>query len=173
MGYKNTNSIGVRYIIFWPVKINLFLILLQDIISGLNNLRPNSHGLTILPFLSGISFKSAYNLFNYTLQFIIGERAPGWCENATCTISGITSSTTPLDILQASLEAVALRLYAIFTLLGTKLYSKKHFIYLIFMYFAGSHVASNAVVVASGTGLTSSRSWRQIIGIHIAFPTSI
>ncbi len=51
----------------------------------------DSHGLTCLP------------LFN-------GERSPGWNSNATATVHGIRFSTTPTDVFQAALEAVALRL---------------------------------------------------------------
>ncbi|CAK4093588.1 unnamed protein product [Aphanomyces euteiches] len=91
----------------------------------LESMEPNSHGLTFLPFLSG-------------------ERAPGWHQEATCTISGITTSTTPVDILRASLESVALRLGAIYALFG-------------------EYVSSDAIVVASGTALSSSSLWRQII----------
>ncbi len=51
----------------------------------------DSHGLTILP------------LFN-------GERSPGWNSTATATVHGLRFSTTPTDVFQAALEAVALRL---------------------------------------------------------------
>ncbi len=51
---------------------------------------PDSHGLTVLPFLAG-------------------ERSPGWAGNVQATIHGLTLATTPLAILRASLEAVAYR----------------------------------------------------------------
>jgi gluconokinase len=51
---------------------------------------PDSHGLTILPFLAG-------------------ERSPDWAGNVQATIHGLTITTTPLEILRASLEAVAYR----------------------------------------------------------------
>jgi gluconokinase len=50
-----------------------------------------SHGLTILPLFAG-------------------ERSPYWAENATATLHGITFTTTPLDILQALMQSVAIRL---------------------------------------------------------------
>ncbi len=53
--------------------------------------KPNSHGLTFLPLLAG-------------------ERSPGWAAHATGSIVGLRLSTTPVDILQAALEGVALRL---------------------------------------------------------------
>jgi gluconokinase len=68
---------------------------------NLKKVRPNQHGLAILPFLSG-------------------ERAPGWLENATCAITGINKWTTPVEVLHAALESVALRISLVFSLLGTK-----------------------------------------------------
>jgi len=44
------------------------------------------------------------------LPFWTAERAPSWDENASGTITGITSSTTALDLLQAINEAFYLRL---------------------------------------------------------------
>ena len=51
---------------------------------------PDSHGLTVLPLLSG-------------------ERGPGWSDAAGATIGGLTPATEPLHLLRAGLEAVALR----------------------------------------------------------------
>ena len=51
---------------------------------------PDSHGLTLLPLLSG-------------------ERGPGWSDRAGAAIEGLTSPPPPLDLLRAGLEAVALR----------------------------------------------------------------
>ena len=51
---------------------------------------PDSHGLTLLPLLSG-------------------ERGPGWSDRAGAAIEGLTIATTALDLLRAGLEAVALR----------------------------------------------------------------
>jgi gluconokinase len=56
----------------------------------LATLAPDSHGLTILPFFAG-------------------ERSPDWAGNIQATIHGLTLATTPLEILRASLEAVAYR----------------------------------------------------------------
>lgn len=55
---------------------------------------PDAHGLTFLPLLAG-------------------ERSPGWSAYATGSVIGLRLSTTPLDVLQAALEGVALRLAAI------------------------------------------------------------
>jgi len=58
--------------------------------AALAAMAPDGHGLTVLPFLAG-------------------ERSPGWAGNVKATIHGLTTSTTPLEILRASLEAVAYR----------------------------------------------------------------
>jgi gluconokinase len=58
--------------------------------TALAELPPDGHGLTILPFVAG-------------------ERSPGWAGNIPATIHGITLATTPIQIVQASLEAIAYR----------------------------------------------------------------
>lgn len=57
--------------------------------------RPDSHGLTFLPFLAG-------------------ERSTGYHEAATGAILGLKSSTDTIDIVQAALESVAYRFAEIF-----------------------------------------------------------
>lgn len=64
----------------------------------LAGLAPDSHGLTVLPFLAG-------------------ERSPGWQPKARATIAGMSLHTRPLDILRASLESVAYRFAKIAQLL--------------------------------------------------------
>lgn len=54
------------------------------------DLKPDGHGLTLLPFLAG-------------------ERAPGWQGRARAAIQGICLATTPLEIVRAGMEAVAYR----------------------------------------------------------------
>lgn len=61
---------------------------------ALARLEPDAHGLTVLPFWGG-------------------ERSTGWAADATGAIVGLRLATTPLEILRAALEAVALRLAAI------------------------------------------------------------
>jgi gluconokinase len=58
--------------------------------SLLAQMQPDSHGLTVLPFL-------------------LGERSPEWADHARGAIVGLTLQTTPLQILRACLEAVACR----------------------------------------------------------------
>ena len=84
--------------------------------------RPDAHGLTVLPLLAG-------------------ERSPGWQPNAAGTIHGIRRGTDRLDILQAGLEAVAVRLSLIFDMLKDE----------------------SAVVMAGGGALQSSVAWAQMI----------
>lgn len=64
--------------------------------------RPSpDHGLTVLPHL-------------------LAERAPSWCEHIPGGIIGITQATSPLDILQASTEAVYHRMAQIADLIPVK-----------------------------------------------------
>src|SRR5882724_9432098 len=53
-------------------------------------MEPDSHGLTLLPFLAG-------------------ERAPGWNPIAEAVIMGMTLDTAPEQLVRAGLEAVAYR----------------------------------------------------------------
>ena len=62
----------------------------EELESALQSLSPDSHGLTVLPFLAG-------------------ERSPGWSTSAAAAIEGLKVSTTPLQILHAFLEAIAFR----------------------------------------------------------------
>ncbi len=58
-------------------------------------MRPDAHGLTVLPFFAG-------------------ERSPGWRGRAKATIHGMTFATSPRDILRAGMESVTLRLGLVF-----------------------------------------------------------
>ena len=60
----------------------------QELDKKLFESKPNSHGLTSLPFLTG-------------------ERSPGWAVYARATISGIRIDTTGIDILQALIESMS------------------------------------------------------------------
>ena len=70
-----------------------------DMERALAEIPPDSHGLTILPFLAG-------------------ERSPGWAGDARGAIHGLTLNTEPLHIVRAGLEAVALRLSLVYSHLG-------------------------------------------------------
>ncbi len=88
----------------------------------LANRAPDGHGLTALPLLAG-------------------ERAPGWRADASGTIHGLGRHTSRLDILQAHLEAVALRLSLIYDQLET----------------------DGAAVMAGGGALQSSPAWARML----------
>jgi gluconokinase len=62
------------------------------------SVEPNSHGLTVLPFIRG-------------------ERSPGWASDATATWHGVTASTTAAHMARAALEAVTYRFVLISRLL--------------------------------------------------------
>ena len=64
----------------------------------LADLAPDSHGLTLLPFLAG-------------------ERSPGWQSKARAAVTGLSLHTRPIEILRASLESVAYRFAEIARLL--------------------------------------------------------
>ncbi|MBC8233340.1 gluconokinase [bacterium] len=66
--------------------------------SDLAAMQPDTHTLTVLPFLAG-------------------ERSPGWAGHAKATIHGLTLANTPMDILRAGLEAVSYRVGLTFDLL--------------------------------------------------------
>ncbi len=89
---------------------------------------PDGHGLTFLPLLAG-------------------ERSPGWAADATATIHGLRLSTDAVDILQAALEGVALRLALISEQLG-----------------------GDQPVVAGGGALDASPAWAQMIADALARP---
>ncbi len=108
---------------------NVYQWLMQDLLgetdaltAALAERQADCHGLTVLPLLAG-------------------ERSPGWQPNATGTIHGLRRNTSRLDILQAHLEAVALRLSMIHDLLKTE----------------------GAAVMAGGGALQSSAVWARII----------
>ena len=94
--------------------------------------RPDQHGLTVLPLLAG-------------------ERSPGWQPNASGTIHGIRRNTSKLDILQAQLEAVAIRLSLIFDMLK----------------------GPESAVMAGGGALQSSPVWAQMIADAFGAPIQL
>jgi gluconokinase len=69
-----------------------------DLEKALAAMEPDSHGLTVLPFLAG-------------------ERAPGWAGHARAAFQGLSLATTPLEILRAGMEAVAYRMFLVFEML--------------------------------------------------------
>lgn len=104
----------------------------QAIESELEKMKADGHGLTVLPFFSG-------------------ERSTGWNDSARAAILGINLSTGPIEILQASLEAVCYRFAAIYERLQTEL-------------------SNDARIIASGGGILHSRVWTQMMADVIGVP---
>ncbi len=96
-----------------------------EVEAALQEAVPDGHGLTVLPFLAG-------------------ERSPGWRGEQRAVIAGLRLETTPLEILAAALEAVALRITLVYGLLR-------------------AHAARDHAIVASGGALASSPAWRRMI----------
>jgi gluconokinase len=95
---------------------------------------PDEHGLTVLPFFAG-------------------ERSPGWHDDRRATIMGLSLHTSPLHLLQAGLEAVALRLAVIHALLAPL-------------------ADPGAAIIASGGALAHFRGWTQMIADAIGQPVT-
>jgi gluconokinase len=70
----------------------------EDLNRRLEEIGPDSHGLTVLPFWSG-------------------ERATGWSPAAHGTIDGLNAGSKPIDILRAAMESICYR----FALIGQAL----------------------------------------------------
>lgn len=66
----------------------------DDELALIGSLPPDSHGLTVLPFLAG-------------------ERAPGWNNRAQAAFIGMTFDTAAVQMVRAALEAVSYRFYQI------------------------------------------------------------
>ncbi len=99
------------------------LMLPHDADEQLRSRSVDAHGLTVLPLLAG-------------------ERSPGYALHATGVIEGLQLDTSPLDILQAVMESVALRLSLIYDQVDPM---------------------GTAAVYAGGGALRQSESWRQLI----------
>jgi gluconokinase len=91
----------------------------------LAELQPGQHGLTILPLFAG-------------------ERSTGWRLDARAAITGLAVSTTPIEILHAALESVALRFRNVYELMMPSLGVPKE-------------------VIASGGGLLHSPTWTRMM----------
>lgn len=103
--------------------------------SALGRMPPDGHGLTVLPFVAG-------------------ERSPGFAAGARACLAGFTSATTPLQILQASLEAVCYRFALVARLLRP-------------------HLRPGHEVVASGGALAQSAYWTQLMADVLAHPVLV
>jgi gluconokinase len=91
----------------------------------LESLEPDAHGLTVLPYFAG-------------------ERSPGYHGDARAAIVGLSLGTGPVEIMRATLEAVAYRMAAIFDLILLAIPAQRE-------------------IIASGTALLHSPAWVQIL----------
>ena len=107
----------------------------EDLAAALSRMTPDDHGLTVLPFLAG-------------------ERSPGWVGNIRATVHGISLATTPLEILRASMEAVACRIALVVDRLAPLL-------------------ADDCEIVASGGGFQNSPAWVQIVSDCLDRPIKV
>jgi gluconokinase len=105
-----------------------------DLEKALPLLPPDGHGLTFLPLLAG-------------------ERSPGWAGDARAAVTGISLATTPLDLLQAGMESVLLRIAQIYELLLPSL-------------------PESPEVVASGGAFLNSPWWRQSLADVLGCPVT-
>ena len=104
-------------------------------------LSPDSHGLTMLPFLAG-------------------ERSLGWHGEARATIAGVSAHTTPAEIVRAALEALAYRIAIVHERLMTARDA----------HVAAIHGQPAGEVVGSGGSLLSSPLFQQIIADTLGVP---
>jgi gluconokinase len=98
---------------------------LDEIERELAGQRPDAHQLTMLPFLAG-------------------ERAPGWATGARGAIVGLGLHTQPIDIVRASLDAVAYRLALIHDLIDEVMPNLRQ-------------------IIISGGGAVQSKTWMQML----------
>jgi gluconokinase len=98
----------------------------------LRALAPGQHGLTILPLFAG-------------------ERSTGWRVDARAAIVGLGANTSPIEILQAALESVALRFANVYEIMKSSLGVPRD-------------------IVASGAALQRSGLWRQMTADTLAHP---
>lgn len=97
----------------------------EEIEKQLAALEPGMHGLTLLPLFAG-------------------ERSTGWRADARAAITGLGSNTSPIEILHAALESVALRFCNVYEIMKASLGEPRE-------------------VVASGSALLHSRVWTQMM----------
>ncbi len=93
---------------------------------------PGAHGLVVLPLFAG-------------------ERSPNWNGNARAAITGLSLHTESIDILRASLEAVALRFRLIFEILRDRVGEPKE-------------------ILATGEALRHSPAWTQMMADALGRP---
>ncbi len=98
----------------------------------LAEMEPDAHGLTVLPFLAG-------------------ERSPGYAAHARGAVLGLTLATSPLEIVRAGMEAIALRFSLVHEILRQE-------------------VPEARQIVATGGALLRSPAWVQIMADALGQP---
>ncbi len=93
--------------------------------NDLANRKPGAHGLLLLPFFAG-------------------ERSPYWRADLRAAVTGMDLGTSPMDILQAALEAVSLGFRDIFLFMAESLGTPRQ-------------------VIGSGGALLASRAWTKMM----------
>lgn len=101
----------------------------------LAEMEPDTHGLVFLPLLAG-------------------ERGPGWADRANGAITGLSMTSTPVEILRAAMEAVALRFALIARTLEEASPGEKE-------------------VIATGGGLLGSHTWTRIMADALGVPVTL
>ncbi len=104
----------------------------EQIESELAAMAPGEHGLTIVPLFAG-------------------ERSTKWRGDARAAIAGMSLHTSPIDILRASLEAVALRFRNLYDIMAERLGTPRE-------------------VVATGGALLHSAAWTQMMADALGWP---
>ena len=118
--------------LYWGLQRLLFPNETAEMIEqSLETLEPDSHGLTILPFWAG-------------------ERSPGWALSATGGVFGLTVHTKPIEILRATMEAIAYRFALIIKALEP--------------------LGPLTSIIATGNALQASRVWPPIIADVLGRP---
>ena len=108
----------------------------EQTLNALARMEPDAHGLTLLPFWAG-------------------ERSTNWATHARGAILGLTMHTRPIEILRASMEAVAYRLALVKVALARLL------------------PAPTLEFIASGGALVASSTWTQIICDVLGSPVKL
>lgn len=118
--------------VFAWMKRTLILPPDEEIEAELARLAPGAHGLTVMPLFAG-------------------ERSTKWRGDARAAITGMSLHTRPIDILRASLEAVALRFRNLYDIMVDRLGEPRE-------------------VVATGGALLRSPAWTQMMADALGRP---
>lgn len=107
----------------------------DEIEGGLAGMAPGAHGLTVLPLFAG-------------------ERSTKWRAEARAAIAGMGVHTSPMEILRASLEAVALRFREVYEIMLAEIGRPRE-------------------LIASGGALLRSPAWTQMMADALGCPLRV